>query len=146
MLDTNFSENFKKILISDIINFLSQILIQNQKKTLKNRTWFSRRSSALIRWFMFEQWEKQSKYSLTKKHRKMTKSETDTEIETRDFWCRINSSRQSSRNHERHENYKKHHSVTWFSDNHKQTASLWFWVRIRNNAQTMKDSTNADKW
>ena len=35
MLDTDSSENFEKILISDVIDFLSQILIQNQKKALE---------------------------------------------------------------------------------------------------------------
>ena len=35
MLDTDFSENFEKILILNVKNFSDQILIQNQKKALK---------------------------------------------------------------------------------------------------------------
>ena len=52
---------------------------------------------------------------------------------------------QSSKNCEKHENYRKHHDATWFSDNHKQTASLWFWAETRDNVQTIKDSTSVDK-
>ena len=35
MLDTNSSEDFEKILISDVKNFSDKILIQDQKKALK---------------------------------------------------------------------------------------------------------------
>ena len=35
MLDTNFSEDFEKISISDMKDFLNQILIKNQKKILE---------------------------------------------------------------------------------------------------------------
>ena len=36
MLNTDSSEDFEKILISDVKNFSNQILIQNQKKALES--------------------------------------------------------------------------------------------------------------